>query len=91
MLDADGVSVGGSDVPRLVCLAHHLRDLSVRRTDHIMGADSRIAVLKPVDRAGIRTLDRMDRHMRDSHSPTSRVVTTRRRIPKRRTVVRRQD
>ncbi len=75
-------------MPRLICLPHHLRDLSVGRTDYIMGADSRIAVLKPVDRAGIRTLDRMNRHVRDGHSPARRVVTTRRRIPERRTIVR---
>ena len=71
VLDADGITVGDPDMPRLVGLGHHLGDLPVHGTDHIMGGHTGAAVLEPCDGTGIRTLCVMDGDRGDRRpSPT---------------------
>ena len=62
MLNAYGISVGWAGVPSLVFLKHHLRDLSVSRTDDIMRRDLGITILEPADTARIGAFGVMDYH-----------------------------
>lgn len=75
-------------MPRRVGVPHHLRDLAVRGTDHVVGAHLRGRVLEPADRARVRALGDVDDDRADRLGAPGVVVAGGGRNPERGRVVR---